>query len=811
MSSKDWEQKVAEALDWNRFLELAEREGRSEPGRALVRSLSEPSNWASNCAAANLRQQETQEVTPLLVRDSLWGPLDGLADPEDVLERLQKGAVLEVSELAFLRKWLFVTEAWTQMPRDEISGEHLKKSIQALSDPFDILRVLDRVLTPEGDLSERASPKLGTLHHEIRGLRREIDSLLDRILKTLSAKGLLQESFTDVRDGRYVIPVRMSAQNEVNGIIYGASASRQTVFVEPAEVSPLNNRLRQRQNDLLQEVFRILSETSDRLRPYAPEIRTNVQVLAHWDAVHARARAGLHYAGKPLHVTEDRQIFLRQTAHPLLWHSLPPEQIIRNDIGFGDPVKTLLITGPNTGGKTVLLKTLGLAGICARTGFPFPATERPSLPFFDSFFADVGDAQSIEEHISSFSGHILRFKEIIERVTDQSLVLLDELNTATDPEEGAALGRAFLETVMNRGAVIVSTTHDPRLKAASVSDERILSASMEFDEGSRLPTFRLVPGTPGRSRALETAERLGIPLSVLELARQYLSREHLEFENLLTKLEHDVHEADHARRQAVHFRNEAEKLKKEWTEKTQTAVEEMLDRARHRLKRTLEQAQDEVRSAVRRVTEVKTRREVDRVRTELDSAANITASRLESALREEAPEIASALEQARTTGPMESVEREFAVGTTVRVPKWKTTGTILEISGQKAKVAMGSLQVQMAVAELEPLLKSELAQLSASRPKRGVSPDSRPPAPPSQIDLRGMRLDDAMRELEIYLDVAYRSGGPAEVTIVHGLGTGALREGTRKLLGNLPYILKFRDGGVGAGGAGATIVEFDRD
>jgi DNA mismatch repair protein MutS2 len=455
----------------------------------------------------------------------------------------------------------------------------------------------------------------------------------------------------------------------------------------------------------------------------------------------------------------------------------------------------------------VLLKTLGLAGVCARTGFPFPATDHPQVPFFDSFFADLGDPQSLEQHLSSFSGHILKFKTILEKVTDRSLVLIDELNTATDPEEGAALGRAFLETLMARGAMVVTTTHDPHLKGLAVSDSRILNASMAFDEGTRTPTYRMVLGVPGRSRALETAERLGIPEEVLLLAKKYLSKEHQQFESLLSKLEHETQTASSARKEAVHLREEAERLKKEWTERTEASVNEMMERTRLRLRRILEQAQDEVRTSVRKLDELQSRREIDKTRSQLNQTFSAAASHLDTALQEEAPEIAQVLSQKSQAKVLETPALPaLQVGGTVRIPKWKNTGKVLEIVGNKVRVAMGTLQMTLSPSEVEPISAPEPA-----KPKKQVSLASldKPPTPPSQIDLRGVRLEEAMSDLEKYLDQAYRSGGLQSVTIVHGLGTGAIREGARKLLKELPYVKEFRDGGPGQGGTGATIVEFD--
>ena len=819
MIAESQTQAVAKALEWDRLVALAQREALSDPGKARVLRLLDPEAWARDISTARLAQQETQEVSALLDRDGLWSQLGGLPDPSELLELLKRGGVLELSQLVTLRRWLYACDAWVQMPREEIRGERFKKALMALPDPLEPLRALDRVLTPEGELSEKASPKLSGLFSEVRSLRKEISQVLDQLLKTFSQKGVLQENFTDIRDGRYVLPVKISSQNEVEGIIYEASASGQTVFVEPKEVSALNNRLRQRQNDLLQEIHAVLKETSSRLAPFAGEIEAAAGLIAHWDATQAKARLGRHYGGKAITVIEERVFILHQSAHPLLWWSLSPDTIIRNEIEFGgtEPgtARTLLITGPNTGGKTVLLKTLGIAALCARTGFPFPGTDQPTVPFFESVFADLGDPQSIEQHLSSFSGHILRLKQILENLTGRSLILLDELNSATDPEEGAALGRAFLETVMgSEGAMLVATTHDPRLKALAVSDPRIVNSSMAFDERTRTPTYRLVIGVPGRSRALETAERLGIPARVLDLAKTYLSREHQELEGMLSRLEADVEEAARARKESVQLREEAERAKKEWTERTESSVNDLLEKTRQRLRRVLEQAQDEVRASVRKLDELQSRREIDKTRAQINQVATQASARFDLALQEEAPSLAETLSR-QAKAAAEKTPSQFEAGMAIRVPKWKSTGVILDIQGNKIKVGMGTLQVNLSLSDIEPMSDAEKtmfraaqgAQKKNSQPR--ISTGNAIAAPPSQLDLRGIRFDEAMRSLETYLDQAYRSGALREVTIVHGLGTGSLREGTRKILKDLPYVKEFKDGGSGRGGSGATVVEFD--
>jgi len=803
---------ATESLNWPDLLRIAEAQASSDPAKKLLRELIGPEGWAKNLEQAQFQQAQLREVQCLLARESLWSPLQELPDPEEWLIALRKNSVLELSALAATRGWLRANQTWKEL-EVENQGEVpiLWAAVQTLPDLSVPLNELEKVLTPDGELSERASPRLGQLYSEIRHLKREISIRLDQVMKDFSQKGFLQDSYSDVRDGRYVLPVKISHQSEVEGNLYEASVSRQTVFIEPKEIAALNNKLRQRQNDLLTEIYLILQDTSRKLSPFADRMDGAFSILAHWDSVAARARLGERYSGKPILVSAERRFRLEHTAHPFLWWSMQEDLIIRNNLTFEDPVRSLLITGPNTGGKTVLLKTLGIAAIFARTGFPFPAYGEPVVPFFDQVFTDLGDPQSIEQHLSSFSGHISRFRQILEGLSDQSLVLLDELNTATDPEEGAALGRAFLETVMSNGAMVVSTTHDPRLKALALNDERILSASMAFDENARTPTYKMLIGVPGRSRALATAERLGIPRAVIELARSYLTEEHQRFENHLGRLENDMAQARRERDEAISLRVEAESLRNEWLSKTRQTTDLLLSNTKVKLRRLVEQASEQVRQAIVKLEENRTRAGAQKIREEIQQSLRETEAQIDATLNEEAPEISAILlEQKRdatqqNTGSIPPLQE----GMTVRIPKWKNTGKVLAIlKDGKIKVAMGNIQMTLSPGEFERTSTSlSSAPSYHSKPKFQVQESFE--APSDRIDLRGERFETAISRLERYLDQAYRSGALREVTVVHGLGTGAIREGARSLISKLPYIKEFYDGGNGRGGAGATIVVFD--
>jgi DNA mismatch repair protein MutS2 len=794
------------ALEWTPFLRHAADHASSLPAREQVLSWQDSSVWAASVSSAQLRQEQTEECLALLPKTDLWSALDQRADPTPSLERLSRGAILEVSEWHLIRRWLKAQEAFRLMSLNESESQlpQVRALIASLPNVQMPLTRLERLLTPEGELSETASTKLQVLASELRSLKREISSRLDSLSRDYLQKGLLQGEYTDIRDGRYVLPVKISSQSEVPGLIYESSVSRQTVFIEPREVTEINNRLSQKQNEWYQEVHRILTELSHDCAPQARTWQASVELLVHWDAVHARAAIALRYQGLKLECGSDA-LDLTATAHPLLWWSLPEERIQRNSLRLEPHQRALLITGPNTGGKTVLLKTLGMAAIFSRTGFFFP-TDRPGkVPFFERLFTDLGDTQSIESHLSSFSGHLVQFQRILKESNPRSLVLLDELNSATDPEEGAALSRALLETLLERGSWIVTTTHDPVLKSLGRQDARILTAAMAFDESSRLPTYRLELGVPGRSRALETAERLGIPSEVIAKARGFLSTQHREWESWVKELETQVAQARLAAEQAEELRLRNERRHDELQARIQELESELKQRARQRVRQLLENAQQEIREKLDEIQKAPNRKIIEAARHDLVRDAEAISERVDASLDREL-EAAGISREARKERPkpLSSHEHSLEVGARVRIAKWKSQGTILEIRPDgMVRVAMGNLQMTLKDSEIELIPGSA----SAPRAAKLTWNTESTPGLGSTLDLRGLRLDEALSQVEKYLSQVYSSQQFAQVHLVHGLGTGALREGIRKLLRRLPFVIDFRDGGAGAGGTGATTVD----
>ena len=806
-----------EDLDWPKLLAYAAGEARTPYGKAKIHELNFVENFASNADHAQALQLETQEIFSIIEREALWGPLRDLQEIHDEIDILQKGAVLEVGGLAKIRGWLYCFDSWNHFPK-EFSGKHFKNALTVIFDPYECIRVLDRVLTPQGELSERASPKLQSLIGQVRTLKLEISSRMESLMKDYANKGILQEKYTDVRDGRYVLPVKVSDQSKVEGRVAELSVSKQTVFIEPKEVELLQAQLRRKEAETSEEIYIILTEVAKQLYPHLDAISSSMMIVSYWDAVQARARLAKKYSGKPIQISEDRAWLMQETTNPVLFWNMEESQIVRNSVEMSPPKQMVLLSGPNTGGKTVLLKTLGLSAVAARTGFFFPATGKLHVPFFDSFFVDLGDPQSIEQHVSSFSGHVMKMKRILEGLGPRSLILVDEMNSATDPEEGAALALAFVQTVLGKeGAILVATTHDPRLKAMGVDDARVLSASILFNEETLKPTYRVVFGAPGRSRALETAERLGMPREVLEMAKGSLSDQHRSFEGVLQQLQGQLGTVEKARQEARHAREEAEKLRLEWEEKVRVKVEESMEKARAKLKHVLELAQIEVRETLRKIQSTKTHKQLDDVRRELNESFESGEKRLDTAVFEAAPELSEAF-QSVPAAPVEEVK--FEQGVWVRVPKWKNVGEIIEWDGKKAKVALGAQQssgfgkafiVSVYPMEMEVLSEREKRTVlgvkhgtNTSMVSKGVTVQTVSPSSiRDQIDIRGQRFDEAMKNVTQYIDQAFLSG-KGEVTIVHGLGTGVLREGVIKLLKTTNFVAHYQD----AGSSGATLVRF---
>lgn len=804
------EQKLQSLLDleWDRFLNFAALEARSIPAQDFISSLIHPATWAHSAERADVLQEQVIELAPVVEKAALWGPLNALDHVDAQLEVLRKGGVLDARSLHRIRQWLSGIESWCQFPRDAL-GRMFKADLTRLFDPYELLRLLDRLLTPEGNVSEAASPEMQRVCAEIRSVESRMSDRIDSLMRDYSAKGWLQERIVDKREGRWVVPVKTSELKHVEGRAVEHSVSKQTIYVQPKEVETLELELRSLHARRSEEEFRLLQEASFKVAPHVDEIGASIEILIVWDVVHARAKVAQRMEGKRIHVVKHREFFLDDTAHPLLYLNADPINVVRNTLEVRAPHALLLISGPNTGGKTVFLKTIAYAAMCARTGFLLPGRGTHTVPFLRNIMTDVGDPQSMEQHLSSFSGHILKMKSVLESSSDEDLILLDELNSATDPEEGAALSQAILDTLLSRMApngtsFIVATTHDPRLKINALKDERVLNASILFDEETLSPTYSLIFGTPGRSRAIDTARRLGLPADVIARAIDYLGSEKVRFEETIAGLQNELKAAEVKRREADTALEAAKALEVEWARKIKEEVNAAVEKTRQKLKQVLELAQLEMRDTLKSLQGVRTVKDLETVRAKLSDTVVQTDVRLQS----EAPD----------AGVVQSTAN-FEVGMWVRVPKWKNVGEITEWDGTKARVVLGAQKkvgtmgqafvVTVFPVEMERLTEVELKQIDRTKEsgkKKAVTVAVDAPMTAAELDLRGKRFEEAMMEFDAFLDRAFRSGR-SEVTIIHGIGTGALRTGIRDRLNGVSYVTAIEDAGRGSSD-GATRVRF---
>ena len=687
-------------------------------------------------------------------------------------------------------------------------------------------------ISEEGDVLDSASPELRRLRQEIRGAQQRLQERLGTLVNEF--RTALQEPIVTMRNDRYVIPVRADARSQVRGIVHDQSGSGATVFVEPLVVVEMNNRLRQLQLSERQEVERILQELSDLVGAEGPYLRLAVDLLAEIDLALAKARyASLTRSSAPRLNTAGR-LHLRQARHPLL-----TGKVIPIDFWLGDPSedktgkttledapRMVVITGPNTGGKTVALKTVGLLSLMALAGLHIPAQDDSDVPVYADVFADIGDEQSIEQSLSTFSSHLSRIVEILRDVSPNALVLLDELGAGTDPSEGAALARAILTSLLDRHVSTIATTHYSELKAFAYEEPGVVNASVEFDVETLSPTYRLSIGLPGRSNALAIATRLGLPPDIIERAREFLGTAGVEMEGLLTGLAEERRVAADERYRLSMERAEAEFQRREFERLRREAEEE-----RTRII-------NDARTQARREAEA-TQAELSRIRTQM--RAKLTEERLEQLrararrVEERAAPTPSRLRQPLPAGQAGAAddgedrveEGPLAVGDAVRILSMNQRGEVLSAPNAQGdvEVQLGALKLRVGVSNLERLsrrqARAEDRATGGGRSGSGRSayanapalvtlpPRDDTPPPELQLDLRGWRVEDALSEVDTYLNDAYLASLPY-VRLLHGKGTGALRQAIREQIRSNPLVKSFASAPPKEGGDGITVVTLNQ-
>jgi len=790
-------------LEFDKLRELLRLRTTCAPGRRAVDAL----EFSAIRAALEAAFALIREAREWLRSGGELG-FGGLADPQGWLEKIEgPGTVLEAKEILESAS-LLETVGWLrgQFKEDEAKFPLLKSRVSALADFRDTLTAIRRCVLPNGEISDAASAALRRIRTSITQTRESIQKTLKHILRTRSAEA--GEDYVTLRNDRFVIPVRAESRRSVPGVMHGASGTGQTVFVEPFETVEVNNQLVQFAEDEAAEIARILRELTERLRALRGPLLAASETIAELDSVFARGRFARDFDAAMPEFSEAAELRLVEARHPVLEDKLRREAraIVPMTLALGGAEKVLVISGPNTGGKTVALKTTGLAALSAQSGIPV-AAQRAVLPLFDHVLVDIGDEQSIAADLSTFSAHMLNLKTMLELATPQSLALVDEMGTGTAPEEGAALAVALLDEFRAKNCIVLATTHHDRLKTYASTTPGVVNAAVEFDDVNLRPTYRLMVGVPGGSSGIAIAQRLGLANSIIERARSLLTPESREAADLIAYLHRGRDELDRMQKQMASERHaleeERKKLRTEWVERQQKRIKEleaqfaeMQKRFDENAARVLEAVKErELRASLEKTARRKGQEIRRDAREELNAAVVQTISESQADLGVGS----SAAEPVNT--------RTLQAGSRIRVRGFSKPVIFRRLDGSSAEIEAGPLRMKVAVDEIVGL-EDAPAQRSAPTTSRNVTVTSQPGegAASGEINVIGMRVEEATERVDKYLDEAALAN-QTRVRIIHGHGTGALRRGIAEFLKSHPLVASAAFETEEHGGKAVTVVE----
>ncbi|MFO7322799.1 MAG: endonuclease MutS2 [Chloroflexota bacterium] len=789
--------KTLHVLELNKILEQLARHTTFSAGAELALEL-----WpSSRLDEARNWQAETSEARAMF-ENKVNVSLGGARDVRDVAIAAQRGILIEPPVLLDIRTTLRRgTTIKRTIGRMKASYPLLSEIASEIEECSELQEEIGRILDENAQIRDSASPQLATIRRDLKVAFDRLQARLQRIVSASSNQAVLQEPIITMRNGRYVVPLKADHRGKIPGVVHDSSSSGATLWIEPLETVELNNKWRELQLDEEKEIRRILTQITEQVGENSEAIVRTVEVLAYLDLVFAKARyaEALNAVEPHLAAFEPRPnnpdhpgsvIELIGARHPLLTGNVVPI-----DVEFDDNTWILVVTGPNTGGKTVSLKTVGLMALMAQCGLHLPC-ERARLSVFEGIYADIGDEQSIEQSLSTFSSHMTNTIQILRECNERSLVLLDELGAGTDPAEGSALARAILTHLLKRRVTTMVTTHHPELKVYSVETPGVRNASVEFDLETLRPTYRLIVGLPGRSNALAIATRLGLDPSIVEDARSMVATEDLVADDLLDEI-HRTREDIRRQQQAItEMREEIEAQKAE----LQARLSELENERRDIIASSRRQVQNELDEF---------RKELRRLRNEMrDASLPLDALRQ---VQQAADALGNALLQPidNAVDVPDGLDWTPRLGDSVWLDTLKAEGTITELDKDDAVVQVGGLRVRANLRELRKPSRSERKELKKRRvsqyAQETVAPLEKGPSPGLELDLRGLRVEDAIVRLENYIDAAYLAGLPF-ARIIHGKGTGALRRAVQERVSEHPLVTKAVPASPKEGGEGVTII-----
>lgn len=793
-------QKAIKVLEYKKIIDALSEQAGSEMTRKVISGL-EPFNDIRNIRDA---LEETDEAVKLIVFKGPL-PLGNFYDIGDPIRYAAKGGTLTMKQLLRIHY---------NMRTAENTAAYLKgdlPDLPALTAMTEILAVfpglgedIDRCILSEDEMSDNASPDLKTIRRSIARQNEAVKNSMERIINSRANRDILQDTIVTVRDGRYVIPVKVEHKNSIPGIVHDQSAKGATLFIEPQAIVKLNNELRELEAAEKAEINRILLELSGRVAECFDGLNNNQELLVQLDLINARGKLAQIQKAECPTMDEDGVLDLKEARHPLI----DPKKVVPVDIKAGEDYSSLIITGPNTGGKTVTLKTCGLLSMMAQTGLHIPAAGTSRIPVFNDIFADIGDEQSIEQSLSTFSSHMNNIVDIVERAGSGSLVLIDELGAGTDPTEGAALAISILEKLASKGALVLATTHYNELKKYALSTDGVENASMEFNVETLSPTYRLTIGIPGKSNAFEISAKLGLDEDMIARARELIQDSDLEFEDVISSIERDKKAAEEERDRAIAMSMEMKRQKDSFEQAAKRAEQEkeqMLNDAKEKARDIIAEAKDvskEVQTELKELAKIESlgerNKRFDRSRRKIKDAAGRYRETFIKEVNDKPIDV-----------------NDVKIGDRVKVLTLGQNGEIASLPDDKGElqVQVGMLKIRAHVDDLKLIAEGRQKKIREKQKSGRASYaglyKAKAQSVSPQTDVRGQNLDEASDNVANYIDDAIMAG-LSEVTIIHGRGEGVLQKGIRRLLKDNKYVDEYRKGGYNEGGDGVTIVKLKK-
>ncbi len=790
--------KALKTLEYNKIIDKLTEFAGSALAKEMCRNL-QPSTDLYEIQAL---QKETSDALSRIYQKGAVS-FRGVRDIRGSIKRLEIGAIIGINELLSICSLLEVcskVKAYSRNDRDPDFEDSLEAMFQALQPLTPVSSEIRRCIASEEELNDDASPALFKIRRSMRQINDKVHAQLQTMVNG-SARTYLQDAVVTMRNGRYCIPVKAEHRGQIPGMIHDQSSTGSTLFVEPMAVIKLNNDLRELELKEEKEIEMILATLSARCGEETESLRDDLDLLTKLDFIFARAQLSRSMNGTQPDFNEEGRILIKKGRHPLL----DKKKVVPIDIQLGKDFELLIITGPNTGGKTVSLKTVGLFTLMGQAGLHIPAFDHSELSVFHEVFADIGDEQSIEQSLSTFSAHMTNTVSILKEADDRSLVLFDELGAGTDPTEGAALAIAILSNLHRRGSRVMATTHYSELKVFALSTPGVENGCCEFDVETLRPTYRLLIGVPGKSNAFAISQKLGLSQDIIEEAKTHLTKQDEDFEDLLADLEQKRVTIEQERDQINSYKEEIRELKQRLEskqEKLDLSRDKILREANEQARNILQEAKDYADTTIRNFQKY-------------GKAAGVSAKDMEKErgkLREKMSTVDKKL-SAKNAAPKKShkqlTAKDLHIGDSIKVLSLNLKGTVSTLPDAKGNlfVQMGILRSQVNIRDLEKLDDTVITGGNFSKTGSGKIKMSKSASVSTEINLLGKTVDEAIMELDKYLDDAYIAHLPS-VRIVHGKGTGALRKGVHNYLRRQKHVKSYRLGEFGEGDAGVTIVEF---